>query len=55
VDPLRGTRYGTYAANWAYGICMPVLDVWTWPRWDVPGLGLTDGNAGLLRGWVVTS
>jgi hypothetical protein len=29
---------------------MPVLDVQTWPRGDVPGLGLTDGDVGLLRG-----
>jgi hypothetical protein len=29
---------------------MPVLDVRTWPRWDVPGLGLTDEDVGLLRG-----
>jgi hypothetical protein len=29
---------------------MSVLDVWTWPRGDVPGLGLTDGDVGLLRG-----
>jgi hypothetical protein len=29
---------------------MPVLDVWTWPRGDVPGLGLTDKDVGLLRG-----
>jgi hypothetical protein len=30
--------------------CMPVLDVRTWPRGDVPGLGLTDEDVGLLRG-----
>jgi hypothetical protein len=29
---------------------MPVLDVRTWPRGDVPGLGLTDEDVGLLRG-----
>jgi hypothetical protein len=29
---------------------MPVLDVQTWPRGDVPGLGLTDEDVGLLRG-----
>jgi hypothetical protein len=39
VGPLGGTRYGTYAANWTYGTRMPVLDVRTWPRGDVPGLG----------------
>jgi hypothetical protein len=30
---------------------MPVLDIRTWPRGDVPGLGLTDEDVGLLR-WV---
>jgi hypothetical protein len=29
---------------------MLVLDVWTWPRGDVPGLGLTDEDINLLRG-----
>jgi hypothetical protein len=29
---------------------MTVLDVWTWPRVDVPSLGLTDEDVGLLRG-----
>jgi hypothetical protein len=47
VGPLGGTRYGTYAANWAYGTRM--LDIRTWPRGDVPGLGLTDEDVGLLR------
>jgi hypothetical protein len=50
VGPLGGTRYGTYAANWMYGMRMLVLDVWTWPRGDVPGLGLTDEDINLLRG-----
>jgi hypothetical protein len=50
VCPLGGTRYGTYAANWTYGTRMPVLDVRTRPRGDIPGLGLTDGEVGLLRG-----
>jgi hypothetical protein len=49
VGPLGGTRYGTYAANWTYGTRMPVLDVRTWPRGDVPGLGLTNEDVGLLR------
>jgi hypothetical protein len=39
-----------YAANWAYGTRMLVLDVRTWSRGDVPGLGLTDEDVGLLRG-----
>jgi hypothetical protein len=50
VGPLGGTQYGMYAANWTYNMCMVVLDVWTWLRGDVPGLGLTDGDVGLLRG-----
>jgi hypothetical protein len=55
VGPLGGTRHGTYAANWTCGTRMPVLDVRTWPRGDVPGLGLTDEDVGLLRGWIVIS
>jgi hypothetical protein len=51
MGPLRGIRYGTYTANWTYGTRMPVLDVRTWPRGDVPGLGLIDEDVGLL--WVV--
>jgi hypothetical protein len=27
----------------------------TWPRGEVPGLGLTDEGVGLLRGWIVIS
>jgi hypothetical protein len=49
VDPLGGTWYDTYAANWTYGTRMPVLDVRTWPRGDVPDLRLTDEDVGLLR------
>jgi hypothetical protein len=55
MGPLGGTRYGTYAANWTYDMCMPVLDIRTWPKGDIPGLGLTDEDVGLLRGWIVTS
>jgi hypothetical protein len=29
---------------------MPVPDIRMWPRGDVSGLGLTDGDVGLLRG-----
>jgi hypothetical protein len=39
-----------YAANWTYSTRMPVLDIRTWLRGDVPGLGLTDEDVGLLRG-----
>jgi hypothetical protein len=34
---------------------MSVLDVRTWPKGNVPGLGLTDEDVGLLREWIVTS
>jgi hypothetical protein len=50
VGHLRGTWYGTYAANLTYGTRMPVLNIHTWLRGDVPGLGLTDGDVDLLRG-----
>jgi hypothetical protein len=50
VGPLGGTRYGTYAANWMYDTHMSVLDVRTWPRGDVAGLGLTDEDIDILRG-----
>jgi hypothetical protein len=49
VGPLGGTRHGTYAANWTCGTRMSILDVQTWPRGGVPGLG-TDEDVGLLRG-----
>jgi hypothetical protein len=55
VGPLGGTRCGTYAANWTYDMHMSVLDIQTWPRGNAPGLGLTDKDVGLLRGWIVTS
>jgi hypothetical protein len=55
VVPLGGTRYDTYAVKWTYGTHMSVLDVQMWPRGDVPGLGLTDEDVGLLRGWIVIS
>jgi hypothetical protein len=47
---LGETRYGMYASNWTYGTHMPELDVQMWSRGDVPGLGLTDRDVGLLRG-----
>jgi hypothetical protein len=55
VSPLGGTRYGTYAANWTYGICISVLDVRTLLRGNVPDLELTDEDVGVLRGAIVTS
>jgi hypothetical protein len=39
-----------YAANWTYGTRMSVLDIQTWSRGDVPGLGLPDEDVDLLRG-----
>jgi hypothetical protein len=54
MGPQGGRRYGTYAANWTYDMYMPVLDVRTWRREDVPGLGLIDEDVSLLRGWIVT-
>jgi hypothetical protein len=50
MSPQGGTWYGMYAANWMYDTRMPVLDVRMWQKGDVPGLGLTDGDIGLLRG-----
>jgi hypothetical protein len=50
VGPLGGTQYGTSAGNWTYGTRMSILDVWMWPRGDIPGLGLTDEDVDLLRG-----
>jgi hypothetical protein len=34
---------------------MTTLDTQTWPRGEVPGLGLTDEDVSLLRGWIVIS
>jgi hypothetical protein len=34
---------------------MMTLDTQTWPSGDVPGLGLTDEDVDLLRGWNVIS
>jgi hypothetical protein len=31
------------------------VDIQMWPRGEVPGLGLTDEDNGLLRGWIVIS
>jgi hypothetical protein len=50
VGHLGETRYGTYAANWTYGMRMSVLDVRKWSIGDVRGLGLTDEDIGLLWG-----
>jgi hypothetical protein len=34
---------------------MMTLDTQTWLRGEVPGLGFTDEDVGLLRGWIVIS
>jgi hypothetical protein len=34
---------------------MMTLDAQTWLRGEVPGLGLTDKDVGLLWGWIVIS
>jgi hypothetical protein len=34
---------------------MTTLDIQAWPRGEVPGLGLTDEDVSLLRGWIVIS
>jgi hypothetical protein len=39
-----------YATSWMYSTRMLVLDVQTWSRGDISGLGLTNGDVGLLRG-----
>jgi hypothetical protein len=33
-----------------YDTRISVLDVWTWPSGNIPGLGLTDEDVDLLRG-----
>jgi hypothetical protein len=50
VGPQGGTRYGMYATSWMYSTRMLVLDVQTWSRGDISGLGLTNGDVDLLRG-----
>jgi hypothetical protein len=42
--------YGTHVANWMYGTRMSVLNIQTWSRGDISGLGLTGDYIGLLRG-----
>jgi hypothetical protein len=54
VGPQGGTRYGMYATSWMYSTRMLVLDVQTWSRGDISGLGLTNGDVGLLRGGVTS-
>jgi hypothetical protein len=30
-------------------MCMSVLNIWTWPRGDIPGLGFINEDVSLLR------
>jgi hypothetical protein len=39
VNPLGGTQYDTCAANWTYDMYILVLDVRTWSRGNIHGLG----------------
>jgi hypothetical protein len=51
---------GLVVRDMAHGACEPrvvtwhwhmtTLDTHTWPRWEVPSLGLIDKDADLLRG-----
>jgi hypothetical protein len=34
---------------------LTTLDIQTWPRVEVPGLGLTNEDISILRGWIVIS
>jgi hypothetical protein len=40
------------ADMWSVVAYESALDLWTCPRGEVSGLGLTDEDVGLLRGWV---
>jgi hypothetical protein len=51
--PMR--RIGRDRVSGGHGRCnrsclRQTLDTQTWPRGEVPGLGLTDEDVGLLRG-----
>jgi hypothetical protein len=50
MGPLGGHDMVSMLLTWMYGTCMPVLNIQTWPRGDVPGLGLTNEDVSLLRG-----
>jgi hypothetical protein len=66
ADPRRFTgvcglgiqAYGTWRM-WAQSGHMTwhmmELDIHIWPRGEVAGLGLTNKDVGLLRGWIVIS
>jgi hypothetical protein len=41
--------------KWSHDMAYHDVDIHTWSRGEVPGLGLTDENVGLLRGWIVIS
>jgi hypothetical protein len=46
-------RMAHVCPEWSQG--MTTLDTQAWLRGEVPGLGLTDEDVSLLRGWIVIS
>jgi hypothetical protein len=46
----RDMIWYVYAANWTYDTHIPVLNVWTWPRGDIPSLVSTNEDVSFLRG-----
>jgi hypothetical protein len=45
-----------YGPTYNFVLRLPLtLDTHTWLRGEVPGLGLTDEDVSLLRGWIVIS
>jgi hypothetical protein len=58
VCGLGGSVYGAWhmwARSGHMAWHMTTLDTQTWLRGEVPGLGLTDEDVGILRGWIVIS
>jgi hypothetical protein len=46
----------TYVGReWSHCMEYDELDTLTWPRVEIPSLGLTGEDVGLLRGWIVIS
>jgi hypothetical protein len=42
--------HGALGPEWSHGMAYETLDIQTWPRGEVPRLGLTDEDVGHLRG-----
>jgi hypothetical protein len=53
--PQRVKRWRMWAQSGHMAWHMMTLDTQTWLRGEVPGLGLTDEDVSLLRGWIVIS